>query len=76
MSEVEWMDIFATNLAEILQEQGMTQKDLAEEIGVSEMCISNYINKKRLPSLQVAIKMCCALGLSMDDFVIFGDTLD
>lgn len=76
MSEVEWMDIFATNLSEILKEQGMTQKELANEIGVTEACISSYINKKRIPSLQVAIKMCCLLGLSMDDFVIFGDTLE
>lgn len=76
MSEVEWMDIFATNLTDILREQGMTQKELADEIGVTEATISNYIKKKRFPTLQVAIKMCCTLGLSMDDFVIFGDTLE
>lgn len=76
MSEVEWIDIFATNLTDILREQGMTQKELADEIGVTEATISNYIKKKRFPTLQVAIKMCCFLGLSMDDFVIFGDTLE
>ena len=51
MSELEWMDIFGDNLRDILIEQGYTQRDLADAIGVDKGTISRYINKERMPTV-------------------------
>lgn len=51
ISEYEWMEIFSNNLRTLLSESGMTQRELAEESGLSEANISRYLNKKRMPSV-------------------------
>lgn len=73
MSEQEWIDIFGDNLAEIMAEKGYTQRDLAEATGLSESTISQYINKKRMPTIRAIINMAYELDLSMDEFIDFGD---
>lgn len=76
MSEVEWMDIFGDNLVDILKEVGMTQKELAEETGLAESAISNYINKRRMPNVRALINISEALDISLDELMFFGDTID
>lgn len=75
MSEVEWLDIFGDNLRDILIEQGYTQKDLAESIGVTEATISRYINKERMPTVTNLINMSMELGIDLEEFAIFGDRI-
>ena len=76
MTEREWLDIFGTNLAEMLEEAWMTQKELAEETGISEGAISNYIHKRRMPTVKAIINIAEALDCSLDDFLYFGDRID
>lgn len=47
-----------------LEEKQMTQKELANQIGVSASRISDYVSGKSEPSLKVAGKLCLALGIS------------
>ena len=75
MSEQEWLDIFGDNLRDILKEYGYTQKDLADSIGVSEMTISRYINKQRIPTVPILINMSLELGIDLDEFAIFGERI-
>lgn len=75
MSELEWMDIFGDNLRDILIEQGYTQKDLAESIGVTEATVSRYINKERMPTVTNLINMSMELGIDLEEFAIFGDRI-
>lgn len=75
MSEQEWLDIFGDNLRDILKEYGYTQKDLAEAIGVSEITISRYIHKQRIPTVPILINMSLELGIELDEFAIFGDRI-
>ena len=56
MSEIEWMDIFGDNLRDILKDYNMSQLELADAAGIAEGSISNYINKRSIPSLRNAIK--------------------
>ena len=51
MSEYQWMETFSNNLRTLMAESGMTQRELAEESGLSEVNISRYLNKKRMPSV-------------------------
>lgn len=43
--------------------QGMTQKELAEAVGVAPETISRWENSRRLPSLRMAFKIAGILGL-------------
>lgn len=73
MSEVEWMDIFGDNLRDILKEQNMSRRELAQVLGVSEVTISNYINKKQIPTMEVIVNMAYELSISVDELIDFGD---
>ena len=75
MSEVEWLDIFADNLREILEDYRMSQKELADVTGLSEGTISNYINKRQLPGIKAIINISEALNMSIDDLIFFGETI-
>ena len=75
MSEVEWMDIFGDNLRDILKEQNMSRRELAQVLDLSEATISNYINKKQMPTMEVIINMAYELSMSIDELIDFGDTV-
>ena len=47
-----------------LEEKGMTQKQLAEQIGVSPARVSDYVNGRAEPTLRVARLLCAALGIA------------
>ena len=44
MGQQEWLNIFGDNLASILEEERMSQRELARLTGLSESTISKYIN--------------------------------
>ena len=47
-----------------LEENGMTQKQLAEKIGVSPSRVSDYISGRAEPTLRVARAICVILGIA------------
>lgn len=73
MSEAEWMDIFGDNLRDILKDQYMSRRELAEVLGLSEATVCRYINKKQMPTMEVIINMSYELSLSVDELIDFGD---
>lgn len=75
MTEGQWMKIFGDNLREILEERGMSQKELADEAYLSEAAISSYINKRRMPNVRAVLNIWYALGCPIDDIFDFGDML-
>ena len=46
-----------------LEEKNMSQKQLAEEIGVSQSRISDYISGRAEPTLKIARMLCATLGI-------------
>lgn len=76
MSEMEWLDIFGDNLVSMLQENRMTQKELADACGLSEGTISAYIHKKKLPGVKALINMADVFCCSLDDLMFFGDRIE
>ena len=75
MTESEWLDIFASNLASILKETGTTQRELAYASGLTEGAISNYIHKRKIPTIKAIINMSIALDISVSEFVDFGEMI-
>jgi putative transcriptional regulator len=54
-------------LKEILEERGIKQTWLAEQVGVTRQTMSNLINNRFCPSLDIAFKIANVLGLKLDD---------
>lgn len=47
-----------------LEEQEMTQKELAGKIGVSPSRINDYITGRSEPTIRIAKKLCVTLGIT------------
>ncbi|MEX1376218.1 MAG: helix-turn-helix transcriptional regulator [Eubacteriales bacterium] len=54
------------NLRKIRKENGMTMKDLADKIGVSESAISQYENGKRQPGFETLKELSGIFNVSVD----------
>lgn len=47
-----------------IEEKGMTQKQLAEELGISQSRVSDYISGRAEPTLRIARALCLTLGIA------------
>lgn len=54
-------------LKEILEERGIKQTWLAEQVGISYKTLSNIINGRYNTSLDVALKIADVLNVKVDD---------
>ena len=76
MSQQEWLDIFGDNLASILEEEQISQKELSRLTGLSESTISRYINKLQMPNVRAIINISYALDWSFEDMLNYGDIIE
>ena len=76
MTEIEWLDIFGDNLRDMLAEVGMSQRELANEIGVDESLVSRYIHKQYILNLKTIIKIAYVLNCDISELVDFGETIE
>ena len=75
MTELEWLEIFSTNLRELIDKKKITQKELAIMSGLSEGAISYYVHGQKIPSLRAIINIAYALQISIDELIDFGDAI-
>ncbi len=54
-------------LAEAIVQSGLTQREIAEKIGVKQQQISSYLHGKNLPALDTLSKLCTVLDLDAND---------
>jgi transcriptional regulator with XRE-family HTH domain len=73
MSEVEFISIFADNLRDLMESQGLSQRELSRESDVSHVAISMYLKKQRMPSVKSLINLSLALDCNLDDLIPFYD---
>lgn len=71
MTEWEWLNNFSDSLRSELEFSGMTQRDLADAAGLSESAISEYLHKKKVPTVKSVVNICQVLGISTDDLINF-----
>lgn len=57
------------NLKAILNQRGMTRKELAEKTGLTEVAIGRYINGEREPKAVTLSAIAMELGVSMDELM-------
>ena len=65
MGDIE-LQIFANRLKEFRTENGLTQKEFAEKIGVTAAALSAYENNSKNPSISVAKRIAEAFEISID----------
>jgi transcriptional regulator with XRE-family HTH domain len=73
MTELELIKSFSQNLKVVLDYSWMSQKELAEETGLSDACISYYMNGKCLPTVKNLINIADALDCELSDLI---DTIE
>ena len=57
---------FGKRLASLLKARGMTQKQLAQRLGMSEITISRYVTGERQPSAEAVTNIARELGTTGD----------
>ncbi|MBQ8229974.1 MAG: helix-turn-helix transcriptional regulator [Clostridia bacterium] len=55
------MNYFAENLTDLLRIRNITQKGLAEKLGVLPSTVNQWTKGKREPEYDMLIKICCLL---------------
>lgn len=50
----------------LLEQRGMTQRQLAEQAGCTEAAVSHYVKGDRIPRASVMAKIAIALGTTTD----------
>jgi phage repressor protein C with HTH and peptisase S24 domain len=51
------MDTIGERIKSVLVRHSVTQKKFAEDLGITEVAVSNYMNKDRVPNTEVLIKI-------------------
>lgn len=60
---------FSTKLRDLRRAKGYTQERMAHEADLSYKYLQELEAGKKCPSLIVAIRLCLALGVSLDEIV-------
>lgn len=66
---------FNVLLQRALSDSGMTQKDFAAKIGVTEAAISHYIKGDRFPRMSVVLKIADVLNVRVEELMGANETL-
>ena len=61
-----YREIFSEKLKSARKSARLTQKELAEKIGVSDVAVTQYERKLREPSISTAMRLAKALNISLD----------
>lgn len=56
-------------LQELRKEKGVTQKELAEQIGVSDKTISKWENGNSVPDTSILLSLCNVLEITVNEFL-------
>ena len=56
-------------IKEMLDQKGITQKELSEKTGITEPAISHYVKGDRVPRGANLVKIAKALGTTADDLL-------
>ncbi len=68
-TERDLTEIFSENLKHLMDEKGITQKELADELGVAGATMTDYCNGRRLPKLEVLHALTTKYEITIDDIL-------
>ena len=62
-------NVIAGNLRTLIKRNGLTQKDLAEQLGVAEATMTDYCKGRRLPGIEFLFMLKNTYNIALDEFV-------
>lgn len=74
--ESEFINRFGNNLSRLMRVDGVSQRKLAEDSGLSEATISSYINKRKMPGVKAVVNIAYALNVETSDLIDFGGPIE
>ncbi|MDD7397851.1 MAG: helix-turn-helix transcriptional regulator [Eubacteriales bacterium] len=57
------------NLREAVKYSGMTQKEIANKLGINPSTVSKYLRLDKFPSLETFANLCLVLDVSADEIL-------
>lgn len=57
------------NLREAVKYSGMTQKEIANKLGINPSTMSKYLRLDKFPSLETFANLCLVLDVSADEIL-------
>ena len=76
MQTIMWLDDFSSNLSRIMDERGLTIRDLSRMSGVSRSTLYRYLNETQMPTAKAIINLSIALGQEISDLVTCAEMID
>lgn len=61
--------LFCENLRSIRKEKGLSQKQVAEKLGVVESCYANWEQGRTEPSISMLRKLCEIFVINIDELI-------
>ncbi len=61
-------EVFAKNLAELMQKLGATQEMISKDLGIAQSAVSNYL-KGRVPRVDILLELSGYFGTTPSDLV-------
>jgi len=68
MSQQDFLILFSNRLKFFLEQNSMTQKELADHLGVTAAAVSNWCNGIKTPRMSTIDSMCKLFGCNREDF--------
>ena len=56
-------------LTEAIRQSGLTQKSLADKIGIKQQTVQQYVSGRIMPALDTFAKLCAVLDLYANDIL-------
>lgn len=69
MTNEEYAKIISKNLVRLIYESGKTQKEIAQDLGVSTSALSSWVNGERIPKMSKIDMMCNYFGCKRTDIM-------
>lgn len=66
------LDAIQQKIAEAIKESGLTQSEIARQLGISHVQISRYVHGKKTPSLETFANLCKILDLDANEVLCLG----
>lgn len=70
------MELFCLRLKSLRLEKGLTQKQLADKLGMVKATISSYEQNTNCPSIETFINLCKVFDVSADFMLGLSDDMD
>ena len=66
-------EVFGNNLQQAMRRQVHTCRSLAYASGVSATSISNYVNARSMPALDIGVRLAIVLHTTCEDLICGGE---